>query len=113
MGSASRIPVCTPTLYRCRNSQKQQGYKLNPQPSSKEREETMAKRFLKDEEVELEIERLKKSEDVKLARKYQRIQYKRRQTLYQLRDYEKKGIKLREAGITYEMLEREDFEFHE
>ena len=73
----------------------------------------MSKKFLSDEEVELEIERLKQSEAVKLARKYQRIQYKRRQALYQLRDYEKKGKKLQEAGITMEMLESEDCEIGE
>lgn len=73
----------------------------------------MAKKFLSDEEVELEIERLKQSEAVKLARKYQRLQYKRRQALYQLRDYEKKGKKLQEAGITMEMLDSEDCEISE
>jgi hypothetical protein len=37
------------------------------------------KDFLTDEQVEMEIKRLSKSEDVKLARKEQRLKYKRRQ----------------------------------
>ena len=68
----------------------------------------MAKTFLTDEQVEQEIERLRESEFVKLARKEQRIRYKRRQALYQLRDYEKKGKALAAAGITMEMLESMD-----
>lgn len=62
-------------------------------------------KWLTDEEVEAEIEKLKKSEAVKLARKQARLIYKRRQTLYNLRDLEKKGKALMEAGITSEMLD--------
>lgn len=62
-------------------------------------------KWLTDEEVEAEIEKLKKSEAVKLARKQQRLIYKRRQALYSLRDLEKKGKALMEAGITSEMLD--------
>ena len=58
------------------------------------------KEFLTDEQVEIEIKRLSKSEDVKLARKEQRLKYKRRQQLYTLRDLEKRGKKLAEQGIT-------------
>lgn len=58
------------------------------------------KDFLTDEQVEMEIKRLSKSEDVKLARKEQRLKYKRRQQLYTLRDLEKRGKKLAEQGIT-------------
>lgn len=58
------------------------------------------KDFLTDEQVEKEIKRLSKSEDVKLARKEQRLKYKRRQQLYTLRDLEKRGKKLAEQGIT-------------
>lgn len=65
----------------------------------------MAKAFLSDEQVEIEIERLRQSPMVALARKEQRIRYKRRQFLYQLRDLEKKGKALAAAGITMEILE--------
>ena len=69
----------------------------------------MAKRcekWLTDEEVEREIERLKDSEAVKLARKKMRLEYRRRQALYTLRDLEKKGKALMAAGITSEMLDQ-------
>lgn len=62
-------------------------------------------KWLTDEEVELEIERLSASEAVKLARKKMRLEYRRRQRLYQLRDLEKKGKALMEAGITSELLD--------
>lgn len=62
-------------------------------------------KWLTDEEVEVEIEKLKQSEAVKLARKQQRLMYRRRQTLYSLRDLEKKGKALMAAGITSEMLD--------
>lgn len=64
----------------------------------------MAKEFLTDEQVEREIERLNGSPLVKLARKEQRIRYKRRQYLYQLRNYEKRGRELQLAGITMDIL---------
>lgn len=60
---------------------------------------------LTDEQVEAEIERLNASEYVALARREQRLKYKRRQYLYQLRDYEKKGKALADAGITRELLD--------
>ena len=66
---------------------------------------------LTDEQVELEIAKLQASPLVKLARKEERIRYKRRQLLYCLRQYEKKGKALEDAGITMEMLnemEKED-----
>lgn len=59
---------------------------------------------LTDEEVEAEIERLNASEAVALARYEQRLKYRRRQYLYQLRDYEKKGKELIAAGMTREVL---------
>ena len=62
-------------------------------------------RGLTDEQVEKEIERLRQSPLVALARKEQRIRYRRRQILYQLRDLEKKGKALEKAGITMEVLE--------
>ena len=65
----------------------------------------MSKKFLTDEQVEREIERLTNSPDVKLARTEQRLQYRKRQYLYTLRNLEKKGKELRNAGITVEMLD--------
>lgn len=65
----------------------------------------MAKEFLTDEQVEQEIERLNASPEVALARRYQRLKYRRRQYLYQLRDLEKRGKALEEAGITREVLD--------
>ena len=64
----------------------------------------MAREFLTDEQVEEEIERLRESPLVKLARRERRLQYKRRQYLYQLRELEKHGRKLQNAGITLDML---------
>lgn len=61
--------------------------------------------WLTDEEVEKEIERLTKSQAVALARREQRLKYRRRQFLYQLRDLEKKGRALMAAGITREILD--------
>ena len=68
----------------------------------------MAKEFLTDEQVEQEIEKLKQSPYVKLARRDARIKYRRRQALYTLRDLEKKGKALSEAGITMEILDKMD-----
>ena len=65
----------------------------------------MAKDFLTDEQGEKEIERLTKSPLVALARREQRLRYKRRQYLYQLRDLEKKGKALQAAGIDMEVLD--------
>ena len=65
----------------------------------------MAKEFLTDAQVEQEIERLTNSEAVRLARREMRIKYRRRQYLYQLRDLEKKGKALMEAGITMDILQ--------
>lgn len=70
----------------------------------------MKKSFLTDEQVEAEIEKLKKSDFVKLAKKEEQIRYRRRQYLYGLRQYEKKGKELAKAGITIEMLEKMDNE---
>ena len=65
----------------------------------------MAKEFLTEIQVEAEIQRLSQSEYVKLARKEVRLKYKRRQALYQLRNLEKRGVQLHEAGITLENIE--------
>ena len=69
----------------------------------------MAKDWLTDEQVELEIERLKTSPMVQLARKEMHIKYKRRQALYQLRNLEKRGIQLAKQGLTMENIEAEMF----
>lgn len=61
--------------------------------------------FLTDEDVEREIARLTESDFVRLARKELRLKYKRRQALYQLRNLEKRGKQLAQAGITYENIE--------
>ena len=61
---------------------------------------------LTDEEVEAEIIRLNESEAVELARYATRLKNRRRQYLYNLRDLEKKGKALMEAGITKEMLKK-------
>jgi hypothetical protein len=65
----------------------------------------MAKDFLTDEQVEIEIEKLSESPYVKLARKDEQIRYRRRQRLYTLRNYEKRGKELAKSGITMEILE--------
>lgn len=65
----------------------------------------MPKEFLTDEAVEREIARLTATDAVKLARREQRLKYKRRQTLYTLRALEKRGNELAEAGITIENLD--------
>lgn len=70
----------------------------------------MSRKALTDLEVEMEIERLSESEAVLLARQEQRLNYKRRQYLYQLRWYEKRGIELQKQGITYEDLKRQEEE---
>lgn len=58
-----------------------------------------------DEQVEMEIQNLRDSDNVKLAQREQRTKYKRRQYLYQLRYYEKRGKQLAELGATLENLE--------
>lgn len=73
----------------------------------------MARDFLTDEQVDQEIERLTESPAVLLARQEQRIKYRRRQYLYQLRAFEKRGKQLMEQGITYEDLKRMDVEVGE
>lgn len=70
----------------------------------------MAKEFLSDFQVEQEIERLLNSDEVKLAKKEQRILYKRRQYMYQLRSMEKRGKQLTKKGITMDNIEMMLFE---
>ena len=69
--------------------------------------------FMTDEMVEEEICRLQQSPYVKLARKEEAIRNKRRQYMYTLRMYEKKGKRLEAEGITMETLvgmEDEDYD---
>lgn len=56
--------------------------------------------FLTDEQVEAEIARLTKTDAVKLARREQRVKYRRRQVLYSLRALEKRGKQLMAQGVT-------------
>lgn len=65
----------------------------------------MAREFLTDEAVEEEILRLQSSPLVKLARREEAIRNRKRQYMYQLRMYEKKGKALEAQGITLEELE--------
>lgn len=65
----------------------------------------MARDFLTDAEVEMEIDRLNDSEYVKLAEKEQRLRYKQRQRLYKLRWLEKRGKQLAANGATLDTLE--------
>ena len=66
---------------------------------------TQRPNWLTDEQVEEEIARLQESPLVKLARKEERLRYQRRQYLYTLRQYAKKGAELQKSGITMEILE--------
>ena len=65
----------------------------------------MAKEIITDEMVEEEIARLQNSPLVKLARREEAIRNRRRQYMYTLRMYEKKGRQLEAQGITMEELE--------
>lgn len=58
------------------------------------------KDLMSDEEVALEIARLNESEAVNLAQKEQHWKNRRRQYLYTLRWYEKRGKELMAAGVT-------------
>lgn len=61
---------------------------------------------LTDAQVEREIERLRESPLVKLARKEERIRNARRQYMYTLRMYERRGRELAESGVTMESLRK-------
>ena len=65
----------------------------------------MAKLNLTDEQVEREIDRLQNSELVKLAKREEYVRNRRRQYLYSLRNYEKKGKELKKSGITMDVLD--------
>lgn len=57
-----------------------------------------------DEQVEREIKLLLDDEYVKLAKAEERMRTRRRQYMYQLRMYKKRGKELAEAGVTYETI---------
>lgn len=61
-----------------------------------------------DEEVEEQIEQLKADPDVRLAWKEKSVKYKRRRYLGALQSDKKRGVQLREAGITWEMLDEQE-----
>lgn len=65
----------------------------------------MARKVMTDYEVEQEIARLKASPLVALGKQEQRLIYKRRQYLYQLRWLENRGRELSELGVTMENIE--------
>lgn len=65
----------------------------------------MARDIFTDEQVELEIDRLLRSDAVKLARKEIAIKNKRRQYMYHLRNMEKRGNKLKSDGFTLDNIE--------
>lgn len=65
----------------------------------------MARECLTDEQVEKEIARLQESPYVKLANKERRVRNRRRMYLYGLRQLEKKGKALEQAGITADVLD--------
>ena len=64
-----------------------------------------AERSLTEELVDAEIERLKKTDAVKLAQKEQRLIHRKRKYLADLRWLEKRGKKLMEEGWTLDTLE--------
>ena len=64
----------------------------------------MSKDYVSDEMVDQEILRLQASPYVKLARREEAIRNRKRQYMYQLRSYEKKGKALEAQGITLESL---------
>lgn len=71
----------------------------------------MKKDLLTDEQVEIEIEKLKQSEDVKLAKAEQRMKYARRQYLYTLRFLEKRGKELKNLGMTVEDFKKQEKDY--
>ena len=60
----------------------------------------MAKEFMTDLDVEQEIERLKDSEAVQIAKAENQMLYRRRQYMYKLRWLEKRGKELLAQGKT-------------
>nr|DAP68446.1 MAG TPA: hypothetical protein [Caudoviricetes sp.] len=65
----------------------------------------MPRKITPDELVDAEIERLKKTDAVKLAQKEQRLLYRKRKYLADLRWLEKRGKALMAEGWTLDTLE--------
>lgn len=65
----------------------------------------MPRNITPEELVDAEIERLKQSEAVRLAQKEQRLLYRKRKYLAQLKWLEKRGKKLKAEGWTLDTLE--------
>lgn len=65
----------------------------------------MARKITPEEVVDAEIERLKKTDAVKLAQKEQRLLMRKKKWLYQLRWLEKRGKELMAEGWTLDTLE--------
>lgn len=65
----------------------------------------MARKYTPEELVDAEIERLKKTDAVKLAQKEQRLLYRKRKYLADLRWLEKRGKELMADGWTLDTLE--------
>lgn len=65
----------------------------------------MARDIMTDESFKAEMERLKASENVKLAQKEIRLKTRQKQYLYQLRWLEKRGKQLAALGYTIDKLE--------
>jgi hypothetical protein len=67
----------------------------------------MKRTFLTDEQVEKELEELRQSPFVALARREQRLKYQQRQKLYNLRSLEKRGRELAAIGITIDRIDEQ------
>lgn len=65
----------------------------------------MAKEYIPDEMLDEEILRLQNSPHVKLARREENIRNRKRNYMYQLRMYDKKGKALEAQGITLDSLD--------
>lgn len=64
----------------------------------------MPRDIMTDDQVDEAIARLTASPYVKLAKKEEAIRYRRRQYMYSLRVYEKRGKQLAAEGVTMESL---------
>ena len=62
-----------------------------------------------EELIDAEIERLKQTDEVKLAQKYQRLLNRKRKYMADLRWLEKRGKQLKADGITMENMEEKLF----
>lgn len=69
----------------------------------------MAKQKWTDEQVEQEIERLLKTDEVRLARRENQLKYKRRQYMWSLQYMEARGKQLASEGVTMENIEEKLF----